>query len=82
MIQLGTRWPVGDETPSRLPQVVSDAVADVEAGLAEAGTDTSGWNWTLTWLEGKPVCELDDGTLVEYDPDADEAIVTPYEDEV
>ncbi|CAD5996209.1 hypothetical protein [Agreia sp. COWG] len=80
MIQLGTRWPVGDETPERLPQVVSDAVEEVEAALAEAKTDTSGWNWTLTWLEGKPVCELDDGTLVEYDADEDQAIVTPYDE--
>jgi hypothetical protein len=81
VIQLGTRWAVGDETPSRLPHVVSDAIEEVEAVLAEGDTDTAGWNWTLTWLEGKPVCELDDGTLVEYDADTDEAIVTPYDDE-
>jgi hypothetical protein len=79
MMQLGTRWSVGDEPPSRLPQTVIDAIADVEGELAEAGAETEAWNWTLTWLEGKPVCELDDGTLVEYDPETDEAIVTPYD---
>ena len=30
--------------------------------------DTSAWRWTLTWLEGRPVVELDDGTTLRYDP--------------
>jgi hypothetical protein len=63
-MQLGTRWPVGGETPSRLPQVVVDAVRGVEAELA--GIDTTTWRWTLTWLEGNPVVELDDGTVIRY----------------
>jgi hypothetical protein len=81
MIQMGTRWSVGDDAPSRLPQAVTDAIADVEGELAEQGVDTEAWNWTLTWLEGKPVCELDDGTLVTYDAEADEAIVTLYDED-
>lgn len=80
MIQLGTRWSVGDDAPDRLPQAVIDAVLDVEGELAEANVDTKSWNWTLTWLEQRPVCELDDGTIIEYDPDEDEATVIPYED--
>jgi hypothetical protein len=77
MIQLGTRWLVGDEPPSRLPQPVIDAIYEVEGELAEAGVDASEWSWTLTWLEGKPVVELDDETVIEYDADADAAVVTP-----
>lgn len=61
-MQLGTRWPVGGETPSRLPDTVVTAVREVEAGLA--GVDTAQWRWTLTWLEGNPVVELDDGTVI------------------
>ena len=61
-MQLGTRWNVGDEAPSRLPSQVVDAVAKVEAELA--GIDTTGWRWTLTWLESRPVVELDDGTTI------------------
>lgn len=80
MIQLGTRWSVGDDAPDRLPSAVADAVQDVEAELAEQGVDTESWNWTLTWLEGKPVCELDDGTVIEYSPDTDEATIVPYEE--
>ena len=68
MIQLGTRWLVGDEPPSRLPQPVIDAIYEVEGELAEGGIDASEWSWTLTWLEGKPV--------VEYDAETDSAIVT------
>jgi hypothetical protein len=33
-----------------------------------------------TWLEGRPVIELDDGTLIEYDPTTDEAAISQTED--
>ena len=65
-MQLGTRWEVGAEPPVRLPDSVVAAIATVEIELA--GVDTSGWRWTLTWLEGRPVVELDDGTTLRYDP--------------
>jgi len=38
----------------------------VESELTD--TDTGSWRWTLTWLEGRPVVELDDGTTLRYDP--------------
>ncbi len=62
---MGTRWPVGAETPDRLPPGVVLAVRDVEAQLAEV--DTAQWRWTLTWLENRPVVELDDGTTIRVD---------------
>jgi hypothetical protein len=65
-MQLGTRWPIGAEPPARLPDSVVAAIATVEIELA--GVDTTGWRWTLTWLEGRPVVELDDGTTLRYDP--------------
>jgi hypothetical protein len=65
-MQLGTRWPIGAEPPARLPDSVVAAIATVEIELA--GIDTTGWRWTLTWLEGRPVVELDDGTTLRYDP--------------
>ncbi|WP_395640335.1 hypothetical protein [Pseudolysinimonas sp.] len=65
-MQLGTRWEIGAEPPSRLPDSVVAAIATVEIELA--GVDTTGWRWTLTWLEGRPVVELDDGTTLRYDP--------------
>jgi len=68
-MQLGTRWSVGATPPDRLPPAMLAAVADVEAEIAEL--DTSAWRWTLTWLEGRPVVELDDGTTLRYDPSSD-----------
>jgi hypothetical protein len=63
-VQMGTRWAIGAEAPARLPQLVIDAVKSVEAELE--GIDTSLLRWTLTWLEGNPVVELDDGTVIRY----------------
>lgn len=61
---MGTRWSVGSAAPDRLPEAVVKAVGGVEAELAEV--DTAAWRWTLTWLEGNPVVELDDGTVIRY----------------
>ena len=74
-MQLGTRWNVGDEPPARLPEPVIAAVARVEGELA--GVSTDGWRWTLTWLEGRPVVELDDGTVIRVDYAGDVSIEEP-----
>jgi hypothetical protein len=71
-MQLGTRWSVGDEPPARLEAPVRDAIASVEAELA--GIDTAGWRWTLTWLEGRPVVELDDGTVIRVSHDGEVSV--------
>jgi hypothetical protein len=63
-MQLGTRWPVGAPTPNSLPDVVVEAIRGVETDVTEI--DTTSWRWTLTWLEGNPVVELDDGTVIRY----------------
>lgn len=74
-MQLGTRWSVGDEPPPRLSAEVREAVRAVEAELQSF--DTSTWRWTLTWLEGRPVVELDDGTTIRVAPDGGVSIETP-----
>ena len=85
-MQLGTRWAIGDEPPSRLPDAVVVAIHEVEAA-ARATPDvgqstisdqsTAGQSvrrWTLTWLEGKPLVELDplpnsdEVTAIRYNP--------------
>jgi len=75
-MQLGTRWALGAPLPTGLPEVVVIAVQAVEGDLAGVDTDTSTWRWTLTWLEGKPVIELDDGTVINYDAVEDSATIT------
>lgn len=59
MIGLGTRWRFGDPPPSRLPAAAAAAVTRAEAELRGGGTVPPGASWTLTWLEGRPVAELD-----------------------
>lgn len=75
-MRLGTRWPVGEAPPAALPGDVALAVAGVERELADEGVDASGWRWTLTWLEGRPVVELDDGTTISPDPLGGAPVVT------
>jgi len=64
-MQLGTRWTLGTDAPASLPSAVVEAVRSVERELD--GHDTTGWRWTLTYLERRPVVELDDGTVVRLD---------------
>lgn len=66
-MQLGTRWAVGGEAPARLSPDVVGAIRAVEGELL--GHDTTLWRWTLTWLEGRPVVELDDGTIIRVSHD-------------
>jgi hypothetical protein len=75
-MQLGTRWPVGGAAPAALPDVVTAAVKAVEEELRADGVDASTWRWTLTWLEGKPVVELDDGTVIRYNAGSGTATIT------
>lgn len=75
-MQLGTRWPVGGTLPSGLPHVVEIAVHAVEEELVALKEETGSWRWTLTWLEGKPVIELDDGTVIRYNASEDSATIT------
>ena len=73
-MQLGTRWSVGDTPPATLPAAVLAAIVDVEADLV--GTDTATWRWTLTWLERRPIVQLDDGTTLRFDPVTNEVSTT------
>jgi hypothetical protein len=76
-VQLGTRWSFGGTAPDGLPAVVEIAIGAVEDDLAEAGTlGTAHWRWTLTWLEARPVIELEDGTVIRYNPVDDSATIT------
>lgn len=63
-MQLGTRWQAHTAAPQNLDGSVTTAIAQVEAELASLNQDTSYWFWTLTYLENRPVVQLDDGTTI------------------
>lgn len=78
-MQLGTRWNVGHEAPAPLPAAVLSAIRAVEAQYSDR--DTNAWRWTLTWLEGKPVVELDEGTVIWYDSAQDTTTISHPDDD-
>ena len=63
-MQLGTRWLAHTPAPQNLDGAVTDSVAEVERELSALKQDTSNWYWTLTYLENRPVVQLDDGTTL------------------
>lgn len=54
-MQLGTRWSAGGDPPASVPEALVPAIREVEARIDEPA------HWTLTWLEGRPIAELDAG---------------------
>ena len=60
-MQLGGRFSVG-QAPASLPQALRERIADIEATLG--ANEVTALRWTLTWLEGRPVVELDDGPVL------------------
>lgn len=71
-MQLGTRWATGTEAPASVPAALRPAIAEVE------GRGLSG-HWTLTWLEGRAIAELDAGWEVLQMPSG-EVVARPFED--
>jgi len=78
-MRLGTRWAVGAAAPATLPDTIRAAVAAVEEELDATGQTTSGWGWTLTYLEDRPIVDLDDGTRIRLVPGEDAALITSVE---
>ncbi|MGR2751699.1 hypothetical protein [Agromyces arachidis] len=59
-MRLGTRWAFGATPPASVPEDLLPRIREAEQRAA----DGAGRHWTLTWLEGRPIAELDDGTVV------------------
>lgn len=67
-MQLGTRWTSGGEPPASVPDALRVEIARVDAEHVDASPRPS---WTLTWLEGSPIAELDAGVELTLDADGD-----------
>ncbi len=64
MMQLGTRWAITQTPPQSLSPEVIAAIVEVERELHGLRINTENWFWTLTYLENKPIVQLDDGTTI------------------
>lgn len=73
-MQLGTRWKAHTPAPSSVDPLVLEAISDVESELSTLTQDTSNWHWTLTYLENRPVVQLDDGTTIRVSPSGEVTI--------
>ena len=71
-MQLGTRWSVGTPPPASVSDIMTAVILDHEA----AHPEWAGMTWTLTFLEGRPIAELDDGTTISWDAAGTAAHVT------
>lgn len=60
-MQLGSRFSVG-QIPRSIPGDLAERIQQVEDSLTEDERATL--RWTLTWLENRPVVELDNGVVL------------------
>lgn len=61
-MQLGARWRVAEKPHRSVPPELYSAIAEQEAAHPSAAS------WTLTFLEGRPRCALEDLVIVTLDP--------------
>ncbi|MFB8146970.1 hypothetical protein ACFC1W_09510 [Microbacterium sp. NPDC056003] len=66
-MQLGTRWTSGDEPPKSVPAALRGEIEAVDATIPADQLGQPRPRWTLTWLEGRPIAELDTGIIVSLD---------------
>ncbi|MFT3799221.1 hypothetical protein [Microbacterium sp.] len=80
-MQLGTRWTSGDVPPAAVPDVLCGQIAAVDRALP---TDLMGQprpRWTLTFLESRPIAELDTGMIVELTASGEVVVHHDVDDE-
>lgn len=73
-MQLGTRWTSGDEPPKAVPEALRRGIEAVDATIPGDALGQPRPRWTLTWLEGKPIAELDTGVIVALDGGGDPVV--------
>lgn len=73
-MQLGTRWTSGDEPPKSVPEALRRGIRSVDDATPGDDLGQPRPRWTLTWLEGKPIAELDTGVIVSLDEDGEPVV--------
>lgn len=61
-MMVGSRFSVGADIPSSIPQNLHSEIRAVEDSLTD--DERASLRWTLTWLEGRPIITLDSGTQI------------------
>jgi hypothetical protein len=61
-MMVGSRFSVGADIPSSIPDDLHADIRAVEDSLTD--NERATLRWTLTWLEGRPIVTLDNGTRV------------------
>ncbi|MCR2763759.1 hypothetical protein NQ152_09590 [Microbacterium sp. zg.B48] len=79
-MQLGTRWSAGSEPPASVPASLRQQIEAVEDAMPADQLGQPTPRWTLTWLEGRPIAELDTGVIVSLDANG-KAVVRYDEDD-
>ncbi|MCK6080563.1 hypothetical protein KZX37_13060 [Microbacterium sp. EYE_5] len=79
-MQLGTRWTSGDEPPRAVPEILREQIAAVDTAVDQDPLGQPRPRWTLTWLEGRPVAELENGVVVRVDREG-EVVVGHIDDD-
>lgn len=69
-MQLGARWRVGDPPHRSVPRSLHDSIA------AQESRHPGAISWTLTWLEGRPRCALDNLVIVTLDAEGQPALIS------
>lgn len=78
-MQLGTRWTSGEVPPAAVPDALRAQIAVVDETLPVDLLGQPRPRWTLTFLEGRPIAELDTGVIVEAT--ASGAVVVRHDEE-
>ncbi|GAA1652858.1 hypothetical protein [Microbacterium flavum] len=78
-MQLGTRWTSGEEPPAAVPDVLRAQIRAVDRALPGDDLGQPRPRWTLTFLERRPIAELETGVIVEVD--ATGAVTVRHDDE-
>lgn len=73
-MQLGTRWTSGDEPPKSVPEALRRGIRSVDDAIPGDDLGQPRPRWTLTWLEGNPIAELDTGVIVSLDEDGEPVV--------
>lgn len=80
-MQLGTRWTAGQNPPAAVPESLRIAIAEVDDAVLTATDGSPAPRWTLTWLEGRPIAELDTGVIVQVGSDGEVVVSHDADDE-